>query len=147
MAGEDMNEVFTVNFADSEVITVPIDDTLSNTGEAADAKAVGDALALKADKDDIHVDIDVNGQSADAQGHIELYPNHIPMSASDPTTVKDALDTLDSELGTLGTAVAGIGNAVRAAINEGMKSETVEGEEADDEVFDVYLSEIEAKNA
>ena len=45
------------------------------------------------------------------------------------------------------SAVSGIGNAVRAAINEGMKSETVEGEEADDQVFDVYLSEIEAKNA
>ena len=43
-------------------------------------------------------------------------------------------------------AVAGIGNAVRAAIEDGMKSETVEGEEADDEVFDVYLAEIEAKN-
>ena len=44
------------------------------------------------------------------------------------------------------SAIAGIGNAVRAAIEEGMKSETVEGEEADDEVFDVYLSEIEQKN-
>jgi len=43
--------------------------------------------------------------------------------------------------------VAGIGQAVRAAIDDGMKSETVEGEEADDEVFDVYLAEIEAKNA
>lgn len=44
------------------------------------------------------------------------------------------------------SAIAGIGNAVRAAIEDGMKSETVEGEEADDEVFDVYLSEIESKN-
>lgn len=43
-------------------------------------------------------------------------------------------------------AVAGIGNAIRAAIEEGMKSETTEGAEADDEVFDVYLSEIETKN-
>ena len=43
-------------------------------------------------------------------------------------------------------AMAGIGNAIRAAVEEGMKSETTNGEEADDEVFDVYLSEIEAKN-
>ena len=43
-------------------------------------------------------------------------------------------------------AIAGVGQAIRAAIEEGMKSETVEGEEADDQVFDVYLSEIEAKN-
>ena len=44
-------------------------------------------------------------------------------------------------------AVAGIGQAISAAVEEGMKSETSEGEEADDEVFDVYMSEIEAKNA
>lgn len=44
------------------------------------------------------------------------------------------------------SAMAGIGNAIRAAIEEGMKSETTDGAEADDEVFDVYLSEIESKN-
>ena len=44
------------------------------------------------------------------------------------------------------SAIAGIGQAVRAAVEEGMKSETTNGEEADDEVYDVYLSEIEAKN-
>ena len=43
-------------------------------------------------------------------------------------------------------AVAGIGRAISAAVEEGMKSETTEGAEADDEVFDVYMSEIEAKN-
>ena len=43
-------------------------------------------------------------------------------------------------------AIGGIGRAIRAAVDEGMKSETSEGEEADDEVFDVYLSEIESKN-
>lgn len=34
------------------VVTAEIDDTLSNTGEAADAKATGDALALKANAAD-----------------------------------------------------------------------------------------------
>jgi len=43
-------------------------------------------------------------------------------------------------------ALAGIGNAIRAAVEEGMKSETTDGAEADDEVFDVYLNEIESKN-
>jgi len=43
-------------------------------------------------------------------------------------------------------AMSGLGNAMRAAVEEGMKSETTDGEEADDEVFDVYLQEIEAKN-
>ena len=43
-------------------------------------------------------------------------------------------------------AVSGVSNAIRAAVEEGMKSETTDGAEADDEVFDVYLSEIETKN-
>lgn len=43
-------------------------------------------------------------------------------------------------------AINGIGVAVRAAIDEGMKSETIDGGSADDEVYDVYLAEIEAKN-
>lgn len=94
MAGEDMNEVFTVNFADSEVITVPIDDTLSNTGEAADAKAVGDALALKADKSELSAAITVDGQEADAQGAILLYGSHIPVSDSDSTKIDAALTAL-----------------------------------------------------
>ena len=43
-------------------------------------------------------------------------------------------------------AVAGIGNAIRAAVEEGIKSETADGEEASDEVFDVYLNEMNSKN-
>ena len=43
-------------------------------------------------------------------------------------------------------ALKGISRAVIAAIKEGMKSETTGGAEADDEVYDVYLAEIEAKN-
>ena len=39
--------------------------------------------------------------------------------------------------------LAQIGNALRAAIEDGMKSETTRGEEADDEVYDCYLEEIE----
>jgi len=44
------------------------------------------------------------------------------------------------------SALNGIAVAIRAAIDEGMKAETVGGEKADDEVYDVYLAEIEAKN-
>jgi hypothetical protein len=45
------------------------------------------------------------------------------------------------------SALAGISAAIRAAVEEGMKSETTDGAEADDEVFDVYLAEMDAKNA
>lgn len=39
--------------------------------------------------------------------------------------------------------VGQIGNAIRAAIEDGMKSETTRGEEADDDVYDCYMEELE----
>lgn len=95
----DLNEVFTVTFADSEVITVPIDDTLSNSGEAADAAAVGAALDLKADRSELQTAVKVNGQSADAQGLILVNAGHIPLSSQDSTTVASKLTTIDGKTG------------------------------------------------
>lgn len=86
----DLNDVFTVEFADAEVITVPIDDTLSNSGEAADAKAVGDALAGKADLSDI-ANIKVNAQAADNQGQILLSGEDVPVSDEDTRTIAVAI--------------------------------------------------------
>lgn len=96
-SNENLNEVFTVEFADSEVITVPIDDTLSNSGEAADAAAVGAALALKADKSELSAAITVNGQSADAQGVIIVTAADTKISDSDNTTVKAAIEAVDGK--------------------------------------------------
>ena len=89
----DLNEQVEVTVSDADVITVPIDATLSNSGEAADAKAVGDALALKADASSV-VTIDVNDQEADNQGHIILTAANVPMS-DDPgaQTVAAAINT------------------------------------------------------
>ena len=98
MADNDMNEVFSETMVDSTVITVPIDDTLSNSGEAADAKAVGDALALKADASSV-VSIDVNGQSADNQGHILIDGTDIKMSSTDNTTLKAAIESAAGRTG------------------------------------------------
>lgn len=94
---EDLNEAFEEELDDATVITVPIDDTLSNTGEAADAKAVGDALALKADKSELSAQVTVDGQEADAQGAILLYGSHIPVSSSDSTKIDAALTALDGK--------------------------------------------------
>ena len=94
----DMNEVFELTMADAAVITVPIDDTLSNSGEAADAKAVGDALALKADVSSV-VAIDVNGQGADNQGHILIDGGDIPMGSSDPRTITAAVNAAAGRTG------------------------------------------------
>ena len=89
---------FEINPAD--VLTVPIDKTLSIEGEAADAKAVGDALANKADKSEIATAIKVDGQSADAQGEIILLATHIPMDGSaSPKTVGEEIAGLKGRTG------------------------------------------------
>ena len=46
MSEINLNEEVEEVVDDATVMTAPIDDTLSISGEAADAKAVGDALAL-----------------------------------------------------------------------------------------------------
>lgn len=114
---QDLNEVFEEELDDATVITVPIDDTLTQEGEAADAKAVGDALALKADAASI-TEIDVNGEGADAQGHILINATHIPVSdAAGADTIAEALErtgadiplTGDAGSQTIAEAFAGIG--------------------------------------
>ena len=96
---ENMNEGFQMTMEDPSVITIKLDDTLTLEGAAADAKAVGDALALKADLSDI-VGISVNGEDADAQGLVLIDGTDIPLSDADgaPTiaaAVQGALNALE----------------------------------------------------
>lgn len=88
---EDLNEVIEEVVSDADVMTVPIDDTLTISGEAADAKAVGDALALKADKSEIGVAITVNGEAADEQGRIIIDASEIEMVEGEEVTVAEAI--------------------------------------------------------
>ena len=89
---------FDINIAD--VVTVPIDKTLSVEGEAADAKAVGDALKGKADKSEIATAIKVNDQGADQQGEIVLLAEHIPMDQSaNPKSVAEEVAGLKGRTG------------------------------------------------
>ena len=94
-----LNEQVEVTVDDATVMTVPIDDTLSVSGEAADAKAVGDALALKADASSV-VAISVNGESPDNQGKILIDGEDIPMSGTDSTTLKAKITAVDGKTGT-----------------------------------------------
>lgn len=94
-----LNEEVEMVVEDASVITTPIDPTLSVSGDAADAKAVGEALALKADRSELQNAVTVNGQSADAQGAILLEGNEIPMSETDSTTLKDAIEALQGMTG------------------------------------------------
>ena len=77
-----LNDMVEVVVEDAAVITVPIDDTLSHSMEAADAAAVGAALALKADLSQV-AGISVNGQAADLQGKILIDGSDIPVSGTD----------------------------------------------------------------
>ena len=98
MADNDLNEEVVVIVEDAEVITTPIDATLTISGDAADAKAVGDALALKADLSQI-TGVSVNGQEPDAQGKIIVYGTQIEMSDSDDTKVQSAIATIGAKTG------------------------------------------------
>lgn len=98
MSEINMNEEVTMVVEDASVITTPIDDTLSISGEAADAKAVGDALALKADLSQV-TGITVNGQQADAQGAILIDGDEIPVSGDDATPMADKFAELDGKTG------------------------------------------------
>lgn len=88
-----LNQGFIMTMDESQVITVPIDTTLSREGQAADAAAVGAALDQKADADSVN-NIDVNNQEADNQGHIILTGEHVPLSGTDDTTVQEAVEDL-----------------------------------------------------
>ena len=93
-----MNEAVTMVVEDAEVITTPIDTTLTVSGNAADAKAVGDALALKADISQI-TSVSVNGQDPDAQGAILIDGGDIPVSGEDSTKLDVAIAALDGKTG------------------------------------------------
>ena len=92
---EELNTRVQMTVRGANMMTVPIDDTLSVAGEAADAKAVGDALALKADLSAV-VTISVDGQEADNQGVILLDAGDIPLEEGSATSVKAAVDAVSA---------------------------------------------------
>lgn len=98
MSEINLNEEVNMVVEDATVITTPIDATLTISGDAADAKAVGDALALKADISQV-TGISVNGQSPDAQGAILVDGDEIPVTGGSEVMLADKLDELDGKTG------------------------------------------------
>lgn len=94
----ELNEIIEEVVDDATVMTVPIDDTLSISGEAADAKAVGDALELKANLADVK-NIKVNAQSADNQGQIYIDGEDIQMGTGDTRTLRTAIEAAEGRTG------------------------------------------------
>ena len=90
---------------DSMVITVPIDDSLSVSGAAADAHAVGVALQGKADNTTLQNTLSVNGRTGGGSWAITVNGDNIPaQSDSDSESVADALTRIDAAVGTEATA-------------------------------------------
>ena len=85
----ELNENVSYTISDHENVSVPVDDTLSIAGQAADAKAVGDALARKMDADAMH--ISVNGQQADNYGAVLIDGTDIPVGGEDSRSLAAAI--------------------------------------------------------
>ena len=137
----ELNEQINDVIEDAQVVTVPIDDTLTISGEEADAKAVGDALALKADKSELAQSITVNGQSADLQGAIIVDGTDIEMSGTDTRTLKAAIDSAAGRTGAdiplnAGAGAVSIEQAIANASSEGASVKdnivSIPGEVTDD---------------
>lgn len=93
----DMNEEVTYTVDESTMLTVPVDNTLSIAGQAADAHAVGVALDEKLNIDDFQVS--VNGVQADNQGAILITGADVPVSGTDARRLPVAIQALEARTG------------------------------------------------
>ena len=89
---EELIENIDMEVEDSNVVPMPIDPTLSNEGEAADAKATGDAIrAISAVKK-------VNAQSPDESGEVTLIASQIKMSSEEGAqTIVEAVNAVEAQ--------------------------------------------------
>lgn len=82
---------------DSLVITVNIDNTLSVSGDAADAYATGQAILQRASLYDIKETLNVNGRTGEGSWNIPLNGNNIPVeSDDDEESVAEAISRIDT---------------------------------------------------
>lgn len=94
MANEIPNINYELNVANT--VPAPVDVTLSVPGEAADAAAVGAALAQKVNTADLRTAITVNGQPQDSDGDIDVAAGDILMGGTREDTVAEAVARVEA---------------------------------------------------
>lgn len=91
---EELVENIDLELEDNTTVPMPIDPTLSNEGEAADAKATGAAIAA------IAAVKKVNGASPDGAGDVIINATNIPMSnAVGAQTIAEAMQSAQAQTG------------------------------------------------
>ena len=93
---DDLNTRIRMTVRSSNLLQRAVDTTLSIEGQAADAAAVGAALATKADVSQV-TGISVNGEAADQQGKILIDGSDIPVSGTDATKLDVKIAALDGK--------------------------------------------------
>lgn len=136
----ELNETVVYTVSENNVTGVPVDNTLTIEGQAADAAAVGRALDGKMDADALH--ISVNGQEADNQGAILIDGSEIDVSGTDSRSIGAAIAEIDGRTGadipvsaaagadSIAEAVADLQEAV-AGLGSTDATLTIEGAAAD----------------
>lgn len=159
MAGEDQELLTTLHMQvrnadtaviqqavhDSMVITVPIDDTLSVSGAAADALAVGNALGGKADLTTIKNTLSVNGRTGNGGLAITVNGDNVPaQSDSDTESVADALTRIEGAASSAVSAEATARGNADTALGGRIDGEATARADADT-ALDGRLDVLEAK--
>lgn len=110
---EELVENIDMEVEDASVIPVPVDPTLSNEGEAADAAATGAAIAA------IVAVKKVNSTSPDGTGNVLLYATAIPMSnAAGAQTVAEAMVSVQAQTGDVIKYEEGEDDTIKAVVDE-----------------------------